>query len=299
MDLAATVARGVLDRLADEVLLLVFEYLDITSLESCKGVCVRWRRVAQDRRLQTLRLRGTRWWLEAEYARRPSVDELYARNILLSRVQLAPTSGQQIVVRVTLERFLVKERLVRGLAARPARTELMRRGILREGGPLAGAVIAVNRARAAGAIRAVYSDGGHETWMAVAIERGILTTADVVDMQPAGRPSVGTLVRKFSAKRGEPVVSAQTRRSAVDPPPRAQVLRLRRQFEDFANEPAPSTRRPPLQQQRTGIQPGIVASLCGQFATLVDGAECRRPLVRQYTGVTAGLVRRLRQQFLF
>lgn len=296
MNSACTPVEG----LPDDVLLLVFEMLDISSVEAARATCRRWRRVGGDRRLQILRLRGTRGWLEGAVARRPSPDDLYARHILLSRTQLAPTAAvRQLLARTALERVIARDRLQRRLAARPPRDELVRRGILKQGGALAGAAAAVMRAQAQGAIGAVYAGDGREHWLALAVSRGILVTRDPepVGGELADRPSVEMLVRQFSNRRTEPVVSARARYTDADPPARARVLTLRRRFELASQSQQPQTHHQPLQRQRTGVQTGIVAAVRAQFAQL-GASDCPRPLVRQCTGVTAGIVRRLRQQFV-
>jgi hypothetical protein len=216
--------------LPDEIWMLVFDHLDIPDLLTCSRVNHSFRSIALDPRLHRDRLANTAKWLNIAYPLRPSSKDLYERNILLSRVQLAPSPCQRhIQTTARLARIFVKDSLRRGLCRRPTRKELLDRGVMKKGGIFAEQVGSLERQKVVDVIRGFFS-GSQRPSLELAIKRGVASPPP----PPESRP-VRVLARMFSYWRDSPP-SRNVQRNIRDPPTRANVHRMTKWFEELAQK---------------------------------------------------------------
>ncbi|ANB14403.1 hypothetical protein AWJ20_1991 [Sugiyamaella lignohabitans] len=276
-------------QLPDELWVAVFEFLDIPDLYNCSKVDHRFRRLAQDPQLHHRRLTQTAKWLERAYPLRPSCKDLYDRNILLSRVQLAPSPCQKHILASTrLARIFVKDSLRRGLSRRPTRKELIDRGVMKHGGSIfADKIGSLERQRVVDIIRGFFSDSQRPS-LEAAIRRGVVSPPD-----QENKP-VRVLTRIFSycfRESSESPRSSHATRMLIDPPTRANVHRMTEWFEELARNERSSF--------RFGTQPSQTSSSFGPYAFSTVATTLSSPSpVHQISGISYDGVSAIRQRFL-
>lgn len=241
----------------EEVWFFVLQYLDISDVSNCAMVCKQLYSVAMSRQLLLARFHNTISWLENEYTQRPSCRELYERHILLWP---SPNIGlSHLKLCIKLQRTLRKDAVRRGLENRPTRQELIERGIIRHGGPLADRMCALERQKKIDVIRQFYNSSQRPS-LDEAIRRGLVKP---IEEEPK---TVSILTRIFSYRLERSEEAHRSRRAEA--PPRAKVYNMKKKFEQLANDQCSSS--------------------CNDL----------RPLTRQLTGVTQGAVAAVRQKFL-
>lgn len=252
----------------DEIWSVILEYTDIPDLKEVAMTNHRLRRLAVDPVLHHHRLETTKRWLDNGALSRPSPRDLVSRHILMSSVGLSPLQTPQYLELVyTLYHNIKVDTVNKELARRPSREELMRRGILRPGGKFAATMRSIEREKATDSVKA-FLNGPQRPTLEKAINRGVVAEKDVYQ-----RP-VSTLKRMFSywLEREHKPWTAATK----NPPPRANVLKMRKWFEEQKNcsdiicdnddnRCGPSL----LKRQRTGIEWGVVEELKQRFNEVV------------------------------
>jgi hypothetical protein len=248
--------------LPEEIWSCVLEYLDVPDLKQVSMTSHKLRRLAVDPILHRHRRWTTARWLDSGALNRPSPRELVSRHILMSSMGLSPVQTPHYLELVyTLYHNIKVDTVNRELSRRPTREELMRRGILRPGGKFAATMRSIERQRTLDAVRAFFK-GPQRPTLQKAINRGVVAEADV------NHKPVSTLRRMFSywlEREHQPLVAA-----SKDAPTRANVLKLRKLFEEGQLQLQPEDQSAPkLKQQRTGIEWGVVHELRQRFNEIV------------------------------
>ncbi|KAI9800955.1 MAG: hypothetical protein M1833_003092 [Piccolia ochrophora] len=244
--------------ISDELLLHVFDFLDIPELLATSRTCHRLRSIALDPILHSHRLSHASITLSQHLPLRPALSSLHppTSTIYLTRTHLAARA---------LSRSLISIRLNRSLSRRPPVATLVTHNILppeccrpdpRTGEvvygsglapSLVGARRSVERERVKDRLRTWVGERRRERGKEVAEARGWVAAGggweEEEEEGARGRESVRSLVRRFAGRarglerrenRWDRAV--RERKGGRDPPPRAHVLGLRRFWERVGKE---------------------------------------------------------------
>jgi hypothetical protein len=214
-----------LTHLPDELLLTILSHLDIPDLLSSSRTSHRLRTLSLDPLLHVSRLHRASTTLSHSLPLRPSLAELMAHRIYITRTTLAARN---------LGRNLIKIKLNRQLLKRPSKEQLVEMGVLpRECVALAPGLVEVKRRVERERVKDVLR-GWVEEWR----RRGWESRKEEEE-----RPDVGRLVRRFAAsKEGREGRYTRWGRGVEgkgkgrEEPTRAKVLGLRRFWEKVGRE---------------------------------------------------------------
>ncbi|KAI9727073.1 MAG: hypothetical protein M1834_008541 [Cirrosporium novae-zelandiae] len=229
--------------LCDELLLQVFDLLDLPDLLACSRTCHRLRALACDPILHAHRLQFASLRLSHSLTQRPPLSSLRPPR---GTIYISPTHA----VARKISRSLVSIKLSRSLSHRPSASSLVNSNILPEecfkrdlssgqviwGGVISPSIISVKRQ-----VEKEKLKDGLRAWLvgkAELVEKKAAAQNEIVEEE---KPSVRMLVRRFG-RRAVGSDNKETRwgRAAKDrkagAPTRAHVLGLRRFWEAVARQ---------------------------------------------------------------
>jgi len=214
--------------LPDELLLHVLSYLDIPDLLSISRTSHHLRLLSLDPLLHIHRLHRASFTLERYIPVRPSLAELMAHRIYITRTTLAARN---------LGRNLIKIKLNKQLLKRPSAEELVELGVLprecysrgRDGGWLAPSLVETKRRVERERVKDVLRH-----WVEEWRRKG---SESVRDGEVEQKPDVRRIARRFARERdGKDLPKWGRRIDVKEAPTRAKVLGLRRFWEKVGRE---------------------------------------------------------------
>jgi len=220
-----------LPHLPDELLLHILSFLDIPDLLAFSRTSHHMRHLSIDPLLHLHRLHRASITLERYIPVRPSLAELMAHRIYITRTTLAARS---------LGRNLIKIKLNRQLLKRPSAEELVELGVLPkecygrgrgEAGWLAPSLVETKRRVERERVKDVLR-GWVEEWRRKGSESLSLRGVEGEEDQ---KPDVRRMARRFAGKEREPQRWGR-RVDVKEAPTRAKVLGLRRFWEKVGRE---------------------------------------------------------------
>lgn len=279
-----------MDKLPYEILLDIFEYMDIPDVDACKRTCRTFRTIALDKRIVYTRLHKTAKWLDCKYPERPNQFDLYNQRILLSPFQLSPESKPQHLQLIrTVNLALRKDTLRRGLEKRPTKNELVVKGVVDNGKYECPRVAAKRREleknRKKDKLERFFESNQRPT-LERAIELGVVKKDQLDDEQKNVRNltrmfSYWIKVKKSDNKKKDNRIIEKIQNRSESPPTRAMVHKMKQQFEEESSKSRSTTEK---------------SSSSVYYSSIIDQKTLK--LKKQYTGITFGAVDSLRQHFI-
>lgn len=228
--------------LPSELILHILTFLDIPDLLSASRASHLLRQLCLDPLLHSYRLHRASFTIERYIPLRPSLAELIAHRIYITRTTLAARN---------LGRNLIKIKLNRQLLARPSAESLVQSGVLpgecygygrrREGFgtvTIAPALVETKRRIEKERVKDLLR-GWVDEWRKRGSEKALVMRDGDEEMEYQ-RPDVRRMARRFAreGREQQPRWGAMAKKRGVEAPTRAKVLGLRRFWERIGREGA-------------------------------------------------------------